>query len=120
LQLSLLAEVLLYRRKFKKAGIHPEDIRCYDDLVKVPFSEKRDIVRDYKGAIADKNISVYHTTSGTSGLPTVVGFTKNDVDLQISLMMKDLRMIGVKEDDIVHNNHTIRDVLRWNRPSRGD
>ncbi len=93
----------LYRAKFKRAGITPSDIKCYEDLVKIPFSDKKDIVKNFKGAIADKNISVYHTTSGTSGLPTVVGFTKNDVDVQVSVETRNLQTVGVKKSDIVQN-----------------
>ncbi len=92
-----------YRSQFRKAGITPSDIREYDDLVKIPFSSKKDIVKNFRGAIADKNVSVYHTTSGTSGLPTVVGFTKNDVDLQISIEKRNLEIAGVTEADIVQN-----------------
>jgi phenylacetate-CoA ligase len=94
---------VLYRRKLRRAGIYPDDIKCYDDLVKVPFSSKKDITRNYEAAIADKDISVYHTTSATSGIPTVVGFTKNDVDVQVSIEMRNLRTMGINEGDVVHN-----------------
>ncbi|MDY6965373.1 MAG: AMP-binding protein [Halobacteriota archaeon] len=93
----------LYRRKFKKAGITPSDIKDYDDLVKIPFSSKKDIVNNFKGAIADKKVSVYHTTSGTSGLPTVVGFTRNDVDVQVAIETRNLETVGVTEEDTVQN-----------------
>ncbi|MHC1582870.1 MAG: phenylacetate--CoA ligase family protein [Candidatus Syntropharchaeia archaeon] len=91
-----------YRRRFKEAGIVPSDIKNYDDLVKLPFMSKEDIVRNYKSVICDK-VSVYHTTSGTSGIPTVIGFSKNDVEVQISIEKRNLLTVGIGEDDIVHN-----------------
>jgi len=92
----------LYRRKFKEAGIRPSDIKTIDDLVKVPFSTKKEIAEDYVAAVAEK-VSVWHTTSGTSGSPTIVGFSKVDMENQILLEERNLRIAGVTERDVVHN-----------------
>ena len=92
----------LYREKFKQAGVQPNDIKTYDDLVKIPFSSKEDFVRDYLAPIASR-VSVWHTTSGTSGLPTIIGFSDNDLKAQTSMEARNLRTIGVTFQDVVHN-----------------
>jgi len=92
----------LYREKFKQAGVRPNDIKTYDDLVKIPFSSKEDFVKDYLAPIASR-VSVWHTTSGTSGVPTIIGFSDNDLEAQNSIEARNLRMIGVTPQDVVHN-----------------
>ncbi|MHA1593664.1 MAG: phenylacetate--CoA ligase family protein [Candidatus Baldrarchaeia archaeon] len=92
-----------YHYKFKEAGVHPDDIKTVEDLPKLPFSSKDDYARDFRGVICDDKIAVWHTTSGTTGLPTIVGFTANDVEVQTSLEARNLRVIGVTEKDIIHN-----------------
>jgi len=92
----------LYREKFKQAGVQPNDIKTYDDLLKIPFSSKEDFVKDYLGPIASK-VSVWHTTSGTSGPPTIIGFSDNDLKAQTSMEARNLRLIGVTAQDVVHN-----------------
>ncbi len=93
-----------YQEKLRKANIHPSDIRSLEDLEKIPFSSKNDIVKDFRSVIGDPaSLSVYHTTSGTTGIPTIVGFTKNDVETQISIEKRNLQIIGVKKSDIVDN-----------------
>jgi phenylacetate-CoA ligase len=92
----------LYREKFKQAGVELNDIKTYDDLVKIPFSSKEDFVKDYLAPIASK-ASVWHTTSGTSGLPTIIGFSNDDLEAQTSIEARNLRLIGVTSQDLVHN-----------------
>ena len=92
----------LYREKFKQAGVQPNDIKTYDDLVNIPFSSKEDFVKDYLAPIASR-ASVWHTTSGTSGVPTIIGFSDNDLEAQTSMEARNLRMIGVTSQDVVHN-----------------
>lgn len=102
--IQLAYRTKLYSEKFKKAGIHPLDIRSIKDLRKIPFSSKDDFVKDFRACIGDTaNLSVYHTTSGTTGIPTIVGFTNNDVEVQISIEQRNLQIIGIKQDDVVHN-----------------
>ena len=91
-----------YRKKFKQARVQPNDIKTCDDLVKIPFSSKEDFSRDYLTSIASR-VSVWHTTSGTSGLPTIIGFSDNDLEAQTSIEARNLRMIGVTSQDVVHN-----------------
>jgi len=94
----------VYRKKFEEAGLKPSDIKTTDDLVKLPFSSKADLVKDHMGAVGDpENLSVFHTTSGTSGTPTVVGFTSNDVEVQISLEARNLITAGFTSKDVIQN-----------------
>lgn len=92
----------LYRRKFKEARIEPDDVKSYDDLVKLPFSSKEDFTGRFMDAVASK-VSVWHTTSGTSGTPTVVGFSEGDVKVQVSIEARNLATAGFVENDVVYN-----------------
>ena len=73
-----------YRRKFDTAGVHPDDLRALDDLAQFPFTTKQDLRDTYPfGLFAvprDKVVRV-HASSGTTGKPTVVGYTRSDIDL---------------------------------------
>lgn len=77
-------KVLPYRKKMDEAGIKPEDIKCLDDLKKLPFTTKQDMRDNYPFGLfaVDKSELVrIHASSGTTGKPTVVGYTKNDLDV---------------------------------------
>ncbi len=100
--IELAFKTKLYSKKFKEAGLTQADIKNTEDLIKIPFSSKQDIVKDYKAAIADyDDLSVFHTTSGTSGTPTVVGYTNNDVEVQTTNEARNLQTAGFKKGDIV-------------------
>ncbi|WP_445872793.1 phenylacetate--CoA ligase family protein [Candidatus Jordarchaeum sp.] len=100
--MELAFKTPLYSRKFKEAGLSSADITSINDLEKLPFSSKQDIVKDYRAAIADyKDLSVFHTTSGTSGTPTVVGYTNNDVEVQTSNEARNLLTAGFKKGDTI-------------------
>lgn len=102
--MELAFRTKLYSEKFKEAGLRPADITNIKDLEKLPFSSKQDIVKDYRAAIADPDdLSVFHTTSGTSGTPTVVGYTNNDVEVQVSNEARNLQTAGIKKGDTVIN-----------------
>jgi phenylacetate-CoA ligase len=102
--MELAFKTQLYSGKFREAGLSPSDITSIEDLIKLPFSSKQDIVKDYRAAIADYNdLSVFHTTSGTSGTPTVVGYTNNDVETQISNEARNLLTAGFKKEDTILN-----------------
>ncbi|MHA1210061.1 MAG: phenylacetate--CoA ligase family protein [Candidatus Freyarchaeota archaeon] len=103
--MELAFKTPLYSKKFKEAGLTPADITSIKDLAKLPFSSKQDIVKNYKAAIADPNdLSVYHTTSGTSGTPTIVGYTNNDIEVQITNEARNLQTAGFKKGDTVLNS----------------
>jgi phenylacetate-CoA ligase len=93
----------LYHELFKKFGVMPDDIKSLDDLRKLPFTSKEDFVKDYWGPIINKKIAEWHITSGTSGTPTVVGFTRNDVRIQIEQEKRNLLTAGIHKNDIVLN-----------------
>jgi phenylacetate-CoA ligase len=102
--MELAFKTPLYSQKFKEAGLSLADITSLKDLEKLPFSSKQDIVKDYRAAIADhSNLAVFHTTSGTSGTPTVVGYTNNDVETQTINEARNLLTAGFKKGDIIIN-----------------
>lgn len=93
-----------YQRVFRAMGIRPGDIRSLDDLKTLPFTTKDDLRRAYPfGLFATpmKNIVRVHASSGTTGKPTVVGYTREDVDLWSEVMARTLTCAGVTSDDVV-------------------
>jgi phenylacetate-CoA ligase len=100
------ANVPLYTRKFDEVGVHPDDIRTLDDVVKLPFTTKDDLRQSYPFgmfAVPMEQVARIHTSSGTTGLPTVVGYTKNDLRLWAGLVARSLRASGVRPGMKVHN-----------------
>ena len=99
-------EVGLYRRKFREAGISPDDIRTLDDVEKLPFTYKKELQAGYPFglfAVPMKEIVRIHTTSGTTGKPTVVGYTRQDLDNWADLIARNMTMIGLGVDDVFQN-----------------
>ncbi len=95
-----------YREKFDAAGVHPDDLRSLEDLAKFPFTNKQDLRDTYPfGMFAVPRESLFriHASSGTTGQPTVVGYTKNDVDMWSDMVARSLRASGVRPGDLVHN-----------------
>ena len=98
--------VPVYTEKFDAAGVHPDDIRELDDLAKLPFTTKDDLRRSYPFgmfAVPRTEIVRIHASSGTTGLPTVVGYTAGDLDNWANLIARSLRASGIRPGDIVHN-----------------
>jgi phenylacetate-CoA ligase len=95
-----------YREKFDAAGVKPKDLRSLEDLAKFPFTTKADLRETYPfGMFAvpmDKVVRI-HASSGTTGKPTVVGYTKKDIDTWSHLMARSLRAAGARPGDKVHN-----------------
>ncbi len=94
-----------YREAFDAAGTHPEDLRQLGDLAKFPFTTKFDLRENYPfGMFAApmKDIVRVHASSGTTGKPTVVGYTKQDIAMWTTVMARSLRAAGVRSSDIVH------------------
>ncbi|WP_292393235.1 phenylacetate--CoA ligase family protein [Methanoculleus sp. UBA303] len=99
-------EVGLYQRKFKEAGVSPDDIKTLDDVEKLPFTYKKELQAGYPFglfAVRLKEIIRIHTTSGTTGKPTVVGYTRQDLENWSDLIARNMTMIGLGEDDIFQN-----------------
>ncbi|HEY3786813.1 MAG TPA: phenylacetate--CoA ligase PaaK [Steroidobacteraceae bacterium] len=99
------ANVAPYRRKCELTGIHPEDLRTLDDLRHFPFTTKEDLRTSYPfGMFAvprDKVLRI-HASSGTTGKPTVVGYTAHDIDTWAQLVARSIRAAGGRRGDMVH------------------
>jgi phenylacetate-CoA ligase len=94
-----------YRRKFDAAGVHPDDLQRLDDVVKFPFTTKDDLRANYPfGMFAApmQEIIRIHASSGTTGKPTVVGYTKKDIETWAGLMARSIRAAGGSSRDKIH------------------
>ncbi len=97
-----------YKKRFDESGIKPEDIKSLDDIQKLPFTTKDDLRSVYPFgmfAVPRREIVEVHTSSGTTGKPTVSGYTKGDIKIWSEIMARGLTMFGVTEDDIIQNTH---------------
>ncbi len=97
-----------YRKKYDAAGVHPGDLKQLSDLAKFPFTTKLDLRDTYPfGMFATpmKDVVRIHASSGTTGKPTVVGYTKNDIEMWAQLMARSLRGAGCSADDIILNSY---------------
>jgi phenylacetate-CoA ligase len=94
-----------YRAAFDAAGVHPDDCKELKDLAKFPFTGKKDLRDNYPFgmfAVPREQVMRVHASSGTTGKPTVVGYTKNDIDTWASLVARSLRAAGTRAGAIVH------------------
>ncbi len=94
-----------YKQSFDAAGVHPDDLKTLRDLSKFPFTVKKDLRNNYPFgmfAVPQNKIARVHASSGTTGKPTVVGYTKNDIDMWAEVVARSLRASGTKAGDIVH------------------
>ncbi|MDP2134012.1 MAG: phenylacetate--CoA ligase PaaK [Sulfuritalea sp.] len=97
-----------YRKKYDAAGVHPDDLKQLSDLAKFPFTTKLDLRDTYPyGMFATpmRDIVRIHASSGTTGKPTVVAYTKNDIAMWANLMARSLRAAGCTADDIILNSY---------------
>ncbi|HTY99168.1 MAG TPA: phenylacetate--CoA ligase, partial [Rhodocyclaceae bacterium] len=94
-----------YRQKFDAAGVHPSDLKSLADLAKFPFTAKQDLRDNYPFgmfAVPREKVVRVHASSGTTGKPTVVGYTQNDVDLWARLMARSIYAAGGRPGHKVH------------------
>jgi phenylacetate-CoA ligase len=94
-----------YRAKFDAAGVHPEDFRTLADLAKFPFTTKQDLRDNYPYgmfAVPREKVVRVHASSGTTGKPTVVGYTQKDIDTWAGLIARSIYASGGRPGDIVH------------------
>ncbi|WP_216214043.1 phenylacetate--CoA ligase PaaK [Amycolatopsis aidingensis] len=94
-----------YRAKFEAAGVHPDDCRSLDDLAKFPMTTKDDLRENYPFgmfAVPQQQVSRIHASSGTTGKPTVVGYTQQDIDTWATVMARSIRAAGGRPGDKVH------------------
>lgn len=95
-----------YRQKMDEAGVKPEDIRSLDDLNKLPFTTKQDLRNVYpfgNFCIPMEEVVRIHASSGTTGKPTVGGYSKNDLELWTEVMARTVTSCGVTNKDVAHN-----------------
>jgi len=97
-----------YRKRFDDESIKPEDIKTLDDIQKLPLTTKDDLRAAYPFgmfAVPRQEIVEVHTSSGTTGKPTVSGYTREDLDIWSEVMARGLTMFGLNEDDLIQNTH---------------
>jgi phenylacetate-CoA ligase len=94
-----------YTKAFDAKGVHPNDLKSLEDLAKFPFTTKKDLRDNYPFgmfAVPREHVVRVHASSGTTGKPTVVGYTKIDIDHWANLVARSIRAAGGRAGDIVH------------------
>jgi len=97
--------VAFYRRRFDEAGVHPDDLRELSDLARFPFTTKQDLRDNYPFgmfAVPRERVARVHASSGTTGKPTVVGYTAQDIETWSTLVARSIRASGGRPGMIVH------------------
>jgi phenylacetate-CoA ligase len=100
------AEVPFYKKQFDDTGVHPNDINSVEDLHKLPFTKKSDLRNSYPYdmfAVPMQEVRRIHASSGTTGKPTVVGYTQNDLDIFDEVVARSLVCAGAKPGMKLHN-----------------
>ena len=95
----------VYRRKFDEAGVHPREVKTLADLSRFPFTTKKDLRDNYPFgmfAVPQEQVSRIHASSGTTGKPTVVGYTARDIDTWANVVARSIRAAGARRGDKVH------------------
>ncbi|RFU44014.1 phenylacetate--CoA ligase PaaK [Paraburkholderia sp. DHOC27] len=95
----------VYRRKFDEAGVHPGEVKTLADLARFPFTSKKDLRDNYPFgmfAVPQDQVSRIHASSGTTGKPTVVGYTARDIDTWANVVARSIRAAGARRGDKVH------------------
>ncbi len=97
--------VAFYKQSFDAAGVHPDDCKSLTDLARFPFTVKTDLRDNYPFgmfAVPREQVVRIHASSGTTGKPTVVGYTKKDIDIWATCAARSMRASGTRQGDIVH------------------
>jgi len=95
-----------YHKKYEEAGVSPDDVKNLNDLKKLPFTTKEDLRDNYPFGLFSvpmTNIVRLHASSGTTGKPTVVAYTKRDIETWAELMARSFAAAGLTKHDIIHN-----------------
>ncbi|QUY61352.1 Phenylacetate-coenzyme A ligase [Gulosibacter molinativorax] len=98
--------VPMYTKKFDEHGVSPDDLQTLEDLAKFPFTTKDDLRENYPFktfAVPMEQVRRIHASSGTTGRPTVVGYTDRDLDVWAQGVARVLRLSGARKGDLVHN-----------------
>ena len=91
-----------YHNRMKEANVRPEDIQCLSDVSKLPFMYKQDLRDNYPTGlftVPQKDVIRYHVSSGTTGKPTLVGYTNGDLDYWSEALARSLTSVGIGKDD---------------------
>ncbi|HJV00031.1 MAG TPA: phenylacetate--CoA ligase, partial [Burkholderiaceae bacterium] len=94
-----------YRAAFDAAGVHPDDLKSLADLARFPFTGKKELRDNYPFgmfAVPREQVVRVHASSGTTGKPTVVGYTQNDIDTWANVVARSIRAAGGRRGDMVH------------------
>jgi phenylacetate-CoA ligase len=105
---NVYAKVPYYAAKMDEVGVKPSDIKELSDVTKLPFTTKEDLRKNYPFGLFTvpmEEVVRIHASSGTTGQPTVVGYTKADIKMWAGLMARSLAAAGAKPKDIVHNSY---------------
>ncbi|MEM6390595.1 MAG: phenylacetate--CoA ligase PaaK, partial [Pseudomonadota bacterium] len=97
--------VPMYRQRFDAQGVHPSDLKSLADLAKFPFTLKDDLRQNYPFglfAVPREQIVRVHASSGTTGKPTVVGYTKGDIEMWADMVARSMRASGTRPGDVAH------------------
>jgi phenylacetate-CoA ligase len=98
--------VPFYRSSFDAAGVHPDDVKSLEDLAKLPFTTKTDLRENYPFgmfAVPREQVSRVHASSGTTGRPTVVGYTSDDLETWATVVARSVRAAGGRRGHVLHN-----------------
>ena len=98
----------VYKKKFDDAGVHPDDFQSLEDLAKFPFTSKSDLRDNYPFgmfSVPQEQIVRVHASSGTTGQPTVVGYTKQDILTWSDIVARSLRAAGLTSKDTINQQH---------------
>ena len=101
----LYFNVPFYRKVFQEKGIEPGDIKCIDQLKNLPFTTKQDLRDNYPFglfAIPRSEVVRLHASSGTTGKPTVVGYSRRDIEIWSEVMARTLTAAGAGKNDVLH------------------
>ena len=102
---SVYSNVPHYRKAFDAAGVHPDDLKSLADLSRFPFTIKKDLRENYPFgmfAVPRGQLARIHASSGTTGKPTVVGYTKGDINIWADLVARSIRAAGGRAGDTIH------------------
>src|SRR5580765_5045363 len=97
--------VAFYRDSFDAAEVHPDNCRSLEDLRRFPLTSKDDLRANYPFgmfAVPREHVARIHASSGTTGLPTVVGYTSDDVEMWAAVCARSIRAAGGRPGDVVH------------------
>ena len=102
---NVYRNVVHYKKAFDAAGVHPDDLKALADLARFPFTTKNDLRENYPFgmfAVPKAQLARIHASSGTTGKPTVVGYTKRDIGIWADLVARSIRAAGGRAGDTIH------------------